>query len=94
MSIIANWTWIPTNASVAQSRTDDIWFFDEAAGWLLNSNGQVCQTTNGGETWSQKLFVDPGSTANPYLRCMGWPSRNVGWIGAVTQFYLSGYPAA
>ena len=87
MSFIANWTWIPTNAPVAQSRTDDIWFFDESAGWLLNSNGQVCKTTDGGDTWIQKLFVDPGATANPYLRCMGWPSRKVGWIGAVTQYY-------
>jgi hypothetical protein len=85
MSVIANWTWIATNAPVATSRTDDIWFFDDSAGWLLNSNGQVCQTTDGGESWSQKLFVAPGPPTYPYLRCMGWPSRNVGWIGAVTS---------
>src|SRR6516164_421517 len=85
MSVIANWTWIATNAPVATSRTDDIWFFDDSAGWSLNSNGQVCQTTDGGESWSQKLFVAPGPPTFPYLRCMGWPSRNVGWIGAVTS---------
>jgi photosystem II stability/assembly factor-like uncharacterized protein len=85
MNAIANWTWIATNAPVATSRTDDIWFFDDSNGWLLNSNGQVCQTTDGGESWSQKLFVAPGPPTFPYLRCMGWPSRNVGWIGAVTS---------
>jgi photosystem II stability/assembly factor-like uncharacterized protein len=87
MTTVDNWVWVPTNAPVSQSRTDDIWFFDESDGWLLNSNGQVCKTIDGGDSWTQKLFVDPGAPANPYLRCMGWPSRTVGWIGAVTQFH-------
>ena len=83
MSVIANWTWIGTNAPVATSGTNvDIWFFDESTGWLLNSNGQVSQTTDGGESWSQKLLSLPAPPAFPYLRCMGWPSRKVGWIGA------------
>lgn len=27
------------NSPVASSRTDDIWFFDELTGWLVNSSG-------------------------------------------------------
>jgi len=34
------------NSPLASSRTDDIWFFDEQNGWLVNSSGYVCKTTD------------------------------------------------
>ena len=71
---------------MVNARTDDIWFFDADTGWLVNSNGQVQRTSDGGQTWEQKFFVDPNSTAFPYLRCLGWGSAQVGWFGAVTKF--------
>jgi photosystem II stability/assembly factor-like uncharacterized protein len=52
----------------------------------VNSNGQVCQTLDGGNAWPLKKFIDPGSPGFPYLRCMGWANENTGWIGAVTTF--------
>ena len=81
-----DWKWVATNSPVATSRTDDIWFFDEKTGWLVNSNGQVSQTLDGGNTWSMKKFIDPGSKGFPYLRCMGWANEKNGWIGAVTTY--------
>ena len=81
-----------TNSPTANSRTDDIWFFDEKKGWLVNSNGQISQTLNGGDTWSQKKFVDPGAKGFPYLRCMGWANEQIGWVGAVTTFINPGSP--
>lgn len=72
------------NSPIASSRTDDIWFFDAKTGWLVNSSGYVCKTTDGGQCWHPKFFVCPGSKGKPYLRCMGWGSHKVGWIGAVT----------
>ncbi len=86
MSIATTLTWVDTNSPVANSRTDDIWFFDADTGWLVNSNGEVERTSDGGQTWEQKLFVDPGSTAFPYLRCLAWGSAQVGWFGAVTGY--------
>lgn len=84
---ITDWKWaVAGDVPVSNSRTDDIWFFDEQNGWLVNSNGQVCKTTDGGTTWTQAAFIDPAQTAFPYLRCMGWPNNRTGWIGAVTKF--------
>ncbi|MGO8005961.1 hypothetical protein ACC725_38910, partial [Rhizobium ruizarguesonis] len=55
-------------------------------GWLVNSNGQVCQTTDGGLTWRQRRFIDSSMAGFPYLRCMAWPNERVGLIGSVTKF--------
>lgn len=72
-------TWRPTNAPEASSRTDDIWFTDATSGWLVNSNGQIMHTDDGGDTW-QEQFHD----ANVYLRCAGFASKKVGWVGTLT----------
>ena len=87
MTDVTDWSWaVAGDAPISNSRTDDIWFFDESNGWLVNSNGQVHQTTDGGLTWHQKRFIDPSMPGFPYLRCMGWPNERVGWIGSVTKF--------
>ena len=71
------------NSPVANSRTDDIWFFDELTGWLVNSSGYVCKTEDGGENWTPKFFLPPNLPSFPYLRCMSWANRKIGWFGAV-----------
>jgi photosystem II stability/assembly factor-like uncharacterized protein len=81
--------WKKTSAPLAQphafpdGRTDDIWFFDDQTGWLVNSNGQVMKTENGGESWDEKFYLDPCMGSRPSLRSMGWGSRSVGWFGVV-----------
>lgn len=72
------------NSPVANSRTDDIWFFDELTGWLVNSSGYVCKTEDGGSNWTPKFFLAPNLPSMPYLRSMSWANRQIGWIGAVT----------
>lgn len=84
MSTAKDWKWVATNSPVANSRTDDIWFFNEKKGWLVNSNGQVSQTLDGGHTWTPRKFIDPNTNGFPYLRCTGWANEQVGWVGAVT----------
>jgi photosystem II stability/assembly factor-like uncharacterized protein len=77
-----NWKLLP-NSPVANSRTDDIWFFDELTGWLVNSSGYVCKTEDGGANWTPKFFLPPNLPSFPYLRCMSWANREIGWFGAV-----------
>lgn len=72
------------NSPVANSRTDDIWFFDERTGWLVNSSGYVCKTEDAGANWTPKFFLPPNLPSFPYLRCMSWANRQIGWFGAVT----------
>lgn len=86
MSTAKDWKWVATNAPAATSRTDDIWFFSERNGWLVNSSGDIRQTLDGGDTWIPRKFIAPGSNGFPYLRCMGWANPKVGWVGAVTKF--------
>ncbi|NES25927.1 MAG: hypothetical protein F6K41_45345, partial [Symploca sp. SIO3E6] len=75
--------WRNTNAPIASSRTDDIWFVDPDVGWLVNSSGFVCKTTDGGESWTPQLFVSGRSTGNPYLRTIQFANYDIGWFGAL-----------
>ena len=71
--------WAPTNAPVASSRTDDIWFIDRKTGWAVNSNGQIVKTTDGFNTFTQQLNDD-----EVYFRCIGFASADVGWAGTLS----------
>lgn len=82
---VTNFKWqLLKNSPVANSRTDDIWFFDAMTGWLVNSSGYVCKTEDGGANWTPKFFLPPSLPSRPYLRCMSWANRKIGWFGAVT----------
>ncbi len=72
-------TWRATNAPVASSRTDDIWFTDPQRGWAVNSNGQIVHTEDGFTTWEEQLH-DP----QVYFRCVGFGSESRGWVGTLT----------
>jgi photosystem II stability/assembly factor-like uncharacterized protein len=78
-STAAQLSWRPTNAPVASSRTDDIWFTDRQTGWAVNSNGQIVKTTDGGDSWTEQLH-DP----EVYFRCLGFASATRGWAGTLT----------
>ena len=72
-------SWRPTNAPEASSRTDDIWFRTPELGWAVNSNGQILQTTDGGDTWTEQFHG-----VGVYLRCVGFASDTRGWVGTLT----------
>ena len=82
--------WRNTNAPIASSRTDDIWFADPEVGWLVNSSGFVCKTTDGGKSWTPQLFLSGSSTGNPYLRTIQFANYDIGWFGALAAG--EGYP--
>lgn len=73
----ASLQWHPTCAPVASSRTDDIWFIDPQIGWLVNSNGEIRKTTNGGASWQ------PQKQESVYWRCIGFATPQRGWAGTV-----------
>jgi photosystem II stability/assembly factor-like uncharacterized protein len=72
-------TWRATNAPLASSRTDDIWFTDPQRGWAVNSNGQILHTEDGFATCKEQ-FHDP----QVYFRCVGFASESRGWVGTLT----------
>lgn len=73
-------SWRPTNAPIASSRTDDIWFIDPQTGWAANSNGQIVKTTDGGDSWTEQLHDE-----EVYFRCLGFASTTRGWAGTLTS---------
>lgn len=75
----SNLRWRPTNAPIASSRTDDIWFLDPQVGWAVNSNGQIVHTADAGNSWVGQLH-DP----EVYFRCVGFASATRGWAGTLT----------
>jgi photosystem II stability/assembly factor-like uncharacterized protein len=79
MTAVADLKWFSTNAPIASSRTDDIWFVDPMVGWAVNSNGQIIKTTDGGNTWEQQFQDDI------YLRCIGFATPLKGWAGTLTE---------
>ncbi|MBW4573146.1 MAG: hypothetical protein KME31_35855 [Tolypothrix carrinoi HA7290-LM1] len=85
MTNSTNLQWFPTNAPIASSRTDDIWFIDPMVGWAVNSNGQIIKTTDGGDIW-EKQFQTPIVNNRPvYLRCVGFSTPLNGWVGTVSE---------
>ncbi|MGH3766465.1 MAG: YCF48-related protein [Pseudonocardiaceae bacterium] len=72
--------WRVTNAPVASSRTDDIWFRDPLRGWAVNSNGQILHTEDGFVTFAEQ-FHDK----DVYLRCVGFASDTRGWVGTLSE---------
>jgi photosystem II stability/assembly factor-like uncharacterized protein len=71
--------WRKTNAPLASSRTDDIWFATPDMGWAVNSNGQILKTEDGGNSWVKQL-----QDTSVYLRCVGFAGTQVGWAGTVS----------
>jgi photosystem II stability/assembly factor-like uncharacterized protein len=72
--------WRKTNAPVASSRTDDIWFVDERTGWAVNSDGNIIHTADGGDSWTVQH-----STPSVYLRCVAFANPKVGWVGTLSR---------
>jgi photosystem II stability/assembly factor-like uncharacterized protein len=83
MALPSQYHWHRTNAPVASSRTDDVFFIDPNVGWAVNSNGQVLKTTDGGGHWDQQLRLP-----NAYLRCIGFANAQTGWFGTLTANQL------
>lgn len=79
MEAKATLAWRPTGAPSAR-RHDDVWFVDALTGWAVNSDGHIIKTTDGGMTW-----LPQQSTPGVYLRCIGFASASVGWVGTLTR---------
>jgi photosystem II stability/assembly factor-like uncharacterized protein len=79
-SLTAQPVWRATNAPVASSRTDDVWFRDPLRGWAVNSNGQILHTEDGFVTWEEQFHDE-----DVYLRCVGFASDTRGWVGTLSE---------
>jgi photosystem II stability/assembly factor-like uncharacterized protein len=79
--------WNPTNAPEAGSRYDDIWFISPKVGWVVNSDGQILHTNDGGGSWVQQFRTPMIGTRAVYLRCVSFANAQQGWVGTLTDAY-------
>ncbi len=73
---LAGWMALP-NAPVAILRHDDVFFVDPSRGWVVNGEGNIFRTTDGGETWNHQ-FAWPA-----YFRSVGFANAQRGWVGTL-----------
>lgn len=79
MPDLEGFRWAPTNAPLATSRTDDIWFFDANTGWAVNSDGDILSTEDGGEQWTRAFHAE-----GVYLRALAFTDRENGFVGTLS----------
>lgn len=78
-------SWRPTNAPIASSRTDDIWFLDPKVGWAVNSDGTIIHTTDGFNSHEVQFQDIPPIGIDPiYFRCLAFAAPTRGWAGTLT----------
>lgn len=75
------WAQLPNGprAGYTIGRHDDLWFIDAQTGWVVNGEGNVVRTLNGGDDWS--LLSDTGA----YNRCVGFLDAQHGFVGTLYQ---------
>ncbi|MDQ3020308.1 MAG: T9SS type A sorting domain-containing protein [Bacteroidota bacterium] len=76
------WRLLPNSPGVTGgARFDDVYFIDSNTGWIIDYDGRVYKTTNGGNNWSL-IF---NSTFGNELRSVGFFDSNVGILGTLIE---------
>jgi photosystem II stability/assembly factor-like uncharacterized protein len=80
LSITGRWVLLPASPVPGSSeRHDDMAFIDDKHGWVVNGDGDIYSTINGGETWTH--LADTGV----YNRCVAFTDSLHGFVGHLYQ---------
>jgi photosystem II stability/assembly factor-like uncharacterized protein len=71
------WHVLPAAPGSGGGRHEDVWFATPLDGWVVNSEGRIWNTTDGGESWQQQF-----STLR-FLRSVTFATPQRGWAGAL-----------
>jgi photosystem II stability/assembly factor-like uncharacterized protein len=72
----SNWETLPAPvAPDTMIKHDDLYFVNAKTGWLVTRNGQIYNTSDGGESWGLQFEDDI------YWRCVGFADEQTGWAG-------------
>lgn len=77
----SSWKMLP-NSPFNIRRHDDVFFVDASTGWIVNGQGNVFKTTDGGESWSLQFSTDA------YLRSVGFLDAQRGWVGTLNRDHI------
>jgi photosystem II stability/assembly factor-like uncharacterized protein len=76
------WRVLPAAPVDPDSRFEDGFFIDDSTGWVINIDGKVCKTTDGGTTWD--LIYSRGLNEVAF-RCVNFISEEIGFIGDISR---------
>ncbi len=71
------WNQLETYPSTA-GRNDDLFFISPEKGWVINNQGKLYKTEDGGESWKLQ-FEKEGS----FFRCIAFADSLNGWMGTI-----------
>ena len=77
--------WTKTNTVPYKGKQDDIYFINQNTGWYGNGAGKIYKTTDGGNTWVEKLNK-PGT----FFRTIGFIDDKIGFAGNIGIDYFPG----
>jgi len=70
-------TWaLLENSPTNDFRHDDLFFINADTGWVVNVDGYIYKTTDGGEHFTEQLYQPETS-----FRCIGFANATKGWAG-------------
>ena len=85
----ATWTLLPDSPTGAlNGRHEDISFPTTELGYLVNFNGELHRTNDGGDSWDLLHRVDTFTEEPVRLRSVGFLNETKGWFGALTPGYV------
>jgi len=67
-----------TNYPIPNGRSDDLHFFDKNKGFVINSNGYLSYTTDGGNSWEIRH-----QNSGTFFRCLRFKNQREGWLGTI-----------
>jgi len=80
------WRVLP-NSPLAPSnhgdRHDDVFFVNPLTGWVVNLDGKIYKTTDGGESWVQQLDARTALGYDVLFRSVGFANEQIGWAGNI-----------
>ena len=77
--------WQKLTTEPYRGKQDDIFFVTPDTGWYGNGAGKIFKTTDGGQTWTQKL-----EQKGTYFRCLGFLDARHGFAGNIGTDYFPG----
>jgi photosystem II stability/assembly factor-like uncharacterized protein len=75
----AEWELLPNSPDQSASRFEDLFFLNENLGWVVNGDGGLDRTLDGGDTWERTVEGEPA-----FFRSIGFANPQRGWIGTLT----------
>lgn len=63
---------------ISNGRTDDLHFFDPQTGFVINSNGYLVFTADGGKSWEIRH-----ENRGTFFRCLTFKNSRDGWLGTI-----------